>query len=141
MMAHVIGIGRSANEYDRQVLSVSTAYAIEGREGANTVGHDADTNSMATGVAFGGKGTVEFIGAPNLCQGWMRFKFIEKNKVIISWNNEVMMNIELGNPLCEIVTHSEGRHGVRGLRYSPESIADSKCAFILIELCLIKRQY
>jgi hypothetical protein len=30
MLAHIVGIGRSADEYDRQVLSISAAYTIEG---------------------------------------------------------------------------------------------------------------
>ncbi|RKL43663.1 hypothetical protein BFJ70_g3978 [Fusarium oxysporum] len=87
---------------------------------------------MATGIALGGEGAVEFIGAPDLSQGWMRFKFVKEDEVIISWNNEVMANIELGNPLCEVVTHGERRHGKCGVRWSPESVADSEGAIILI---------
>jgi hypothetical protein len=111
MLTHVVGIGGSADEYDRKILGIRTAYPIECGEGTDTVGNNANTNPMATGVTFGGKGAVELICAPNLSQRWMRFKFIKEDEVLVSWNNEMMTDIKLGNPLCEVITHGERRHG------------------------------
>lgn len=103
-LAGIVGVGRAGNQNQGQVLGVSGAGAVEGGDGADTVGDDAGGDAIGTGVALGGHAAVELIGAADFLEVGVRLELVEEDEVVVAGHHEVVTDADLGQPLGEVVT-------------------------------------
>ena len=97
--------GHSHQMENRDTVGQASHDTIDGRELPHAVGRGEDRCAADAGVAVGGIGGIEFVGADNPLEGGNLLHGIVDGEGVVAWNSKDLVDAKLGEACQNIFSN------------------------------------